>query len=262
MKFGGKRVLVTGSTNGIGHGAAALFLEAGATVAINGRHANGVAATIEQFGSKRLVPAVGDLRTVEGCRQVVETAVQALGGLDCLVNNVGTCPLAHLMDITEEHWDEVMEVNLRSAFFCTQFAIPALRASKGSVVNVASVAGLIGCPTDSFVYAISKGGMIGMTRAMALELISDGIRVNCVCPGYTDTPMVQAENVATGGQISRFVETAVPLARMATVRETASTILYLASADAASCIGTQLIVDGGSTAAASGGGANDASAST
>ena len=124
---------------------------------------------------------------------------------------------------------------------------------------VSSVAGLIGCPTDMMVYAISKGGMIAMTRAMALELLGDGIRVNCVCPGYTDTPMVRAENEATGGQITRFIDVAVPIQRMATVRETASTILYLASTDAAYCVGTQIIVDGGCTIAASGGGANHAS---
>jgi NAD(P)-dependent dehydrogenase (short-subunit alcohol dehydrogenase family) len=256
MKLEGKRVLVTGSTNGIGRGAAQLLHEAGAHVAINGRNAATVADTITAIGGERLVAAVGDLRTVEGCRNVVQTAIAALGGLDCLVNNVGVCPLAYLMDVTEEHWDEVVDINLRSAFFCTQSALPALRKSRGNVVMVSSVAGLCAGPTDSFVYAITKGGLVNMTRALALELARDVVRVNCVCPGYTDTPMVQAENQMTGGQIYGFVEGSVPLGRLCSVRECASAILYLASDEAAYATGTILVNDGGCTANASWGGAN------
>jgi NAD(P)-dependent dehydrogenase (short-subunit alcohol dehydrogenase family) len=261
MDFSGKRVLVTGSTKGIGRATAELFREAGASVAINGRTAGAVATTISELGSRGLVPAAGDVRTVEGCRHVVDKAIAALGGLDCLVNNVGICPLAHLMEITEEHWDEVMEVNLRSAFFCTKFALPALRKSRGNVVMVSSVAGLMAGPTDSFVYAITKGGLVNMTRAMALELAKDPVRVNCVCPGYTDTPMVAAENAATNGQIYRFIQNATPLGRLSTVRECASSILYLASDDAAYVTGSIFVNDGGCTANASWGGANEGESS-
>jgi NAD(P)-dependent dehydrogenase (short-subunit alcohol dehydrogenase family) len=256
MNLTGKRILVTGSTNGIGRGAAQLLLEAGAHVAINGRNPATVTETIEALGGERLAAAAGDLRTVQGCRQVVQTAIGTLGGLDCLVNNTGICPLAHLMDVTEEHWDEVMEVNLRSAFFCTQAALSALRKSRGSVVMVGSVAGLCAGPTDSFVYAISKGGMTNLTRALALELAKDGVRVNCVCPGYTDTPMVRAEDEATGGQIFRFIKRSVPLTRLCSVRECASAILYLASDESAYSTGTILVNDGGCTANASWGGPN------
>ena len=257
MDFTGNRVLITGSTMGIGRGAAELLHEAGACVAINGRKPAVVDETIEAMGGgDRLIAAPGDLGTVAGCRAVVETATDRMGGLDCLVNNAGICPLARMMDITEEHWDQVIAVNLRAALFCTTFALPALRKSKGNVVNVASVGGLSGGPVDSFVYAISKGGLINMTKSLALELASDGVRVNCLCPGYIDTPMIAAENEAAGGQVYDFIAKSTPLQRIGTVRECASSILYFASDDAGYVTGAVLANDGGCSANASWGGAN------
>lgn len=256
MNFSHKRVLVTGSTMGIGRGAAEMFLEAGATVAINGRQPAAVAQSVAELATPRALEVAGDLGTVEGCRSVVGRAAERLGGLDVLVNNVGICPLSYLMDVTEEHWDQVMAVNLRAAFFCTQFALPELRRSRGNIVMVASVAGLAGGPTDSFVYAISKGGLINMTRGLALELAADWVRVNAVCPGYIDTPMIQAENAATGGQVHAFIRSATPLRRLGSVRECASSILYLASELAGYCTGAILVNDGGCIAAGSWGGAN------
>lgn len=256
MDFSGKRVLVTGSTMGIGYCAAEMFLEAGATVAINGRNARSVDSAIRTLGGQRLVAAPGDLSTVAGCAAVIDAAVAALGGLDVLVNNAGIGPLAYLMDVTEEHWDAVMAVNLRAAMFCTKFALPALRKSKGNVVMVASAGGLIAGPTDSLVYAISKGGLINMTRGLALELAPECVRVNAACPGYIDTPLIAAENAATHGQIHDFVNRAVPMGRIGTVREAASSILYLASTDAGYATGTILVNDGGCIANGSWGGAN------
>jgi len=258
MDFSGKRVLVTGSTMGIGRTAAEMFIEAGASIAINGRKADTVTATIAELATSRAVPAPGDLGTLEGCRDVVHRAVERLGGLDVLVNNAGICPLNYLMDVTEEHWDQVIAVNLRSAFFCSQAALPALRRSGGNIVMVASVAGLAAGPADSLIYAISKGGLVQMTRGLAVELAPDGVRVNAICPGYIDTPMIQAENAATGGQVSAFVSKTTPLGRLGTVRECAASILYLASSLAGYCTGTLLVNDGGCMAAGSWGGANAA----
>lgn len=256
MRFEGKRVLVTGSTMGIGRAAAEMFLEEGASVAINGRRAEAVATAMRELGSKRTVAAPGDVATVAGCRTVVDAAISGLGGLDVLVNNAGICPLAYPMDVTEEHWDQVMAVNLRATMFCTKFALPALRQSKGNVVMVASAGGLSAGPTDSFVYAISKGALIHMTRTLALELVADGIRINAVCPGYIDTPMVQAENEATGGQIYDFIRRSVPMGRVGTMRECATGIVYLASGEASYITGSVFVNDGGCTANASWGGAN------
>ncbi len=256
MNFAGKRVLVTGSTMGIGLGAAEMFHERGAAVAINGRDPKTVAEAIERFGRERLVEAPGDIGSIEGCRSVVETAIAGLGGLDCLVNNAGICDLARLMEVTEEHWDKMMAVNLQSAMFCTQFALPELRKSKGNIVHIASISGLVGGPSDSHVYAITKGGLVNMTRSMALELAADGVRVNCLCPGYIDTPMIQAENEATGGQVYEFINQSAPMGRIGGIRECASSILYFASDDAGYVTGAILSNDGGCAANASWGGAN------
>ena len=116
MDFSGKRVLVTGSTMGIGRAAAEMFLEAGASVAINGRKAEDVGVVVTELATARALPAPGDLGTVEGCRSVLDCAIGQLGGLDVLVNNVGICPLNYLMDVTEEVWDRVIAVNLFGAW--------------------------------------------------------------------------------------------------------------------------------------------------
>ena len=251
MDFTGKRVLITGGTSGIGLAAADMFRASGADVAINGLTADTVSQAMREIGKEHLIAIPGDVGTVEGCRSVVRAAVTALSGLDCLVNNVGIAPWARMMDVTEAHWDEVIAVNLRSALFCTQAALPALRESHGSVVMVSSVAGLVAGPTDSFVHAVSKAGLVGMARTLALELAPENVRVNCLCPGYIDTPLSRAQNEATNGRINRFVSRATPLGRMGTVRECASAILYFASNDATYCTGATLANDGGCTAHAS-----------
>ena len=251
MDFTGKRILITGSVDGLGRCAAEMFHAAGALVAVNGRNPDTVSRVLKAIGSDRLVAAAGDVGSVDGCRRVVETAIDGLGGLDCLVNNVGIRPLARMTDISEAHWDEAMAVNLRSALFCTKFALPALRSTQGNVVIVASIAGLMAGPTDSFAYAVSKGGLISMTKSLALELATDNVRVNCLCPGYIDTPSVRAENQATNGQIDRFIAKSTPLGRIGTARECASSILYFASDAASYCTGSILVNDGGCFANAS-----------
>jgi len=262
MNFDGKRVLVTGSTMGIGHGVAEMFLEAGATVAINGRNADSVARAVRDFATPRAVAVPGDVATVAGCQSIVETAISKLGGLEVLVNNVGICPLSYMMDVTEEHWDQVMAVNLRSALFCSKFALPALRRSKGSIVMISSIAGLCAGHTDSFVYAITKGGLVNMTKGLAIELAPDGVRVNAVCPGYIDTPMVQSENAATGGQIHEFIRNTTPLRRLGSVRECGSSVLYFASDLGGYCTGSILSNDGGCLAGGTWGGANAGTSAT
>jgi len=175
---------------------------------------------------------------------LVKTAVTALRGLDCLVNNVGIGPLARIMDVTEAHWDEVIAVNLRSALFCTQAALPALRESHGSVVWSPLWRALVAGPTDSFVHAISKAGLVGMARTLALELAPENVE-SIACVPDTLTPSSRARKTRPLWTIDRSISKATPLGRMGTVRECASAILYFASNDATYCTGSTLVNDGG-----------------
>ncbi|MCH8219225.1 MAG: SDR family oxidoreductase, partial [Planctomycetes bacterium] len=192
MDFTDKRVLVTGSSRGIGFSIAKAFLDAGAQVAINGRTRRSVDAAIEKLGEGEYrVAAPGDIGTVPGCESVVKTAIDAFGGLDILVNSAGIGSGRPIADCDEKMWDDHVDVNLKGTFFCCRAAIPELRKSKGNIVNIGSDAGLMGVPGIT-VYCASKGGVVNMTRAMALEIAPD-VRVNCICPGYVDTDMIRRD---------------------------------------------------------------------
>ena len=147
MTFEDKAILVTGSTRGIGEATAKAFVDLGARVAVNGRTADSVDRAIARLGAtKRLVPAPGSVATPESCAAVVDKAMSGLGGLDVLVNNAGVYAIASIEASDEALWDKILDTNLKGTFYCTRAALPALRAAKGNVVNVASVAGLVGFP--------------------------------------------------------------------------------------------------------------------
>lgn len=248
LDFSGRRVLVTGSTMGIGRGAAEGFHELGATVAINGRSAENVERVIaEMGGGERLVPAPGDMSNVSEIKRAVAEAIAALGGLDILVNNAGRGDEALIDDIDEDHWNTVLALNLKGAFFTIQACLPALKESKGSIVNVASMLGLMGAPAGNIVYSTTKGAMVNMTRMMALELARDGVRVNNLCPGWIDTPMFEHFNDQADGGLYDYVEADCPLGRVGQVNETTGAILYLSSANAGYTTGATLVADGGIT---------------
>jgi NAD(P)-dependent dehydrogenase (short-subunit alcohol dehydrogenase family) len=256
VRLAGKRMLVTGSTMGIGFAAAQMMHREGARVAVHGRDLARVRAAIDQLGGgPELVPIVGDVGDLADCRRMIDEAVAALGGMDCLVNNAGISDLSYPEDVTEYHYRRVANVNLRSAFFLTQYALKELRKSKGAVIFNASVCGLFAGPTDSYIYACVKSGMINLGRSLALELAPD-VRVNVLCPGYIDTPLIAAENAATDGQIYTFIESAAALKRIGTMKECASAMVYLASGEATYFTGSILVNDGGLTAKRTWGGRN------
>ncbi len=250
MDFTDKRVLVTGSSRGIGFAIAKAFVEAGARVAINGRTTHSVSAAMERLGDgARLVAAPGDIGTVPGCESVVSTANDAFGGLDILVNSAGIVSAKPIEDSDESMWDAQLDINLKGTFFCCRAALSELRKSNGNIVNIASDAGLMGYAGVA-VYCASKAGVVNMTRAMALEVAPD-VRVNSVCPGYVDTDMIRRDNIDKkedpAAAEQRMIDYA-PMKRIATPAEISHAVLYLASSEARFVTGTALAIDGGVTA--------------
>ncbi len=250
MEFADKCVLVTGSSRGIGRATAVAFLERGASVAINGRTGESVAAAMSYLGANdRVISAPGDLSTVAGCEAVVNAAIAGLGGIDVLVNGAGVAYHATIENSVEEIWDRTLDVNLKGTFFCSRAALAMLREREGAIVNIASDAGLLG-ERGLAVYCASKGGVVNLTRAMALDL-APRVRVNCVCPGYVDTDMVRRDYIDQADDpeaAEREVNEVAPMKRMAQPDEIAKAILYLASSDAGFITGAALPIDGGSTA--------------
>ncbi|MGA2342333.1 MAG: SDR family oxidoreductase [Steroidobacteraceae bacterium] len=246
--FARKRVLVTGGARGIGAAAALAFRARGARVAVGARSTASYDAFAERPEANGVLPAIGDIRTRAGAQAVVAAAVEALGGLDVLVNSAGVFAEVAFAEVTQEHWDETIGINLAGTFFCSQAALPALEAAAGNIVNVASDAGIVGYP-DGTAYCASKGGVVNLTRAMAVEL-ARRVRVNCVCPGNVETDMIR-EAAAASPNAARYLERArerAPLRRMASPGEVAAAILYLASKEAAFTTGAALVVDGGGSA--------------
>jgi NAD(P)-dependent dehydrogenase (short-subunit alcohol dehydrogenase family) len=247
IDFAGKRVLVTGATRGIGRAIAAAFLDAGASVALHGSSEESVTQIANAIAKPdRVVLSPGSISTVDGCRQVVEGALAGLGGLDVLVNNAGRWNFSMVEAAEEVAWDEIINVNLKGAFFVTKYALPALRASKGNIVNIASISGM-SAETGTSIYCLSKAGLIHMTRCHAWELAPD-IRVNAVCPGPIDTDMLREvagtyfENAAEG---YRLMEKDCALKRIGKATDIAGPVLYLASELARYATGTVQVVDGG-----------------
>lgn len=249
LDFTGKRVLVTGGTRGIGRGIVEAFLEKGARVAVNGTSPNGVAEVINAIDAgDRLIPAPGSVATLEGCRRTVEAALDGMGGLDVLVNNAGVDIGRSVEEAEEAAWDAILDTNLKGMFFVTKHALSSLRAAKGSIVNIASVFGIVGAPGQS-IYCAAKAGVINMTRSHAIDFAPD-VRVNAVCPGGVDTDMLRALAARIGGSVEAgyaMLSRDCVQKRIAHVREIAGPVLYLASDLASFVTGSIHVVDGGET---------------
>ena len=250
MNLAGKRVLVTGGTRGIGRATVEAFLREGARVAVNGSSAASVAQVIAELrAGDRAAAAPGNLSEVPECQRMVEAAVATLGGLDILVNNAGIGGGGmRIEQTTQDDWDATLNINLRAVFFCTKHAVPALRAAKGNVVNVASILGIRGRGSGLSVYCASKGGVVNLTRDLAIELAPD-IRVNCICPGAVDTEMLQDVGRELGhGDVAAgyaLLTQHRPMKRVAHPSEIANGVLYLASDLASFVTGCIHSVDGG-----------------
>lgn len=251
MKLKSKVALITGGTEGMGFATARLFLEEGARVMITGRS--------RQKGSRalKLLEGLGEIGFVQGdvsrssdAKKMVDKTISRFGGIDILFNNAGIYLEKTAEETTEDEWDHVIDVNLKGTFLVSKFAIPHMRRRGGGVIiNNSSDAGLIGnrsCPA----YCASKGAVTIMTKAMALDLAKDHIRVNCVNPAVVDTPML-AKEVSRSSNPRRYLAESrkmQPMGRVGKPSEVASAVLFLASDDSSFVTGAALSVDGGSTA--------------
>jgi NAD(P)-dependent dehydrogenase (short-subunit alcohol dehydrogenase family) len=252
MRFKGKVAAVTGAAAGIGRATAVAFAQEGAAVTIVDRDREQGEVVVreiqDQGGDVLFVPA--DIAQETEVQAMVDNVTKRWGHLDILVNNAGIYYQADVVDTPSEIWNKVLAVNLTGAFLCTKYAVPVMvQGGGGVVVNVASEAGLVGIK-GQVVYNVSKGGMIALTRSCAVDLAERGIRVNCVCPGTTDTPLVRAavNRASDPAAARRALEEIRPLNRLGKPEEIAAAILYLASSEAGYATGAILSVDGGYTA--------------
>ena len=244
-RFRGKRVIITGAASGIGAAAARAFAAEGAKVLLVDLQEKGeaVAAQIRADGGHALFHR-SDVALDSACEAMVECAVANFGGLDIAFNNAGIGGTGKLTaQESEEFWDRTNAINLKSLYLSMKHEIPAMiKAGGGAIVNTSSVAGLFGEPGAS-AYAAAKHGVIGMTQTAALEYIKQGIRINALCPGATDTEMMAAW--VADPKNRAIVLAAQPIGRMAAAQELAAVALFLASDAASFVVGHAMVADGG-----------------
>jgi len=252
MRFEGKVALITGGTVGIGAATAIKFAKEGAKVAITGRNeerGNEVVAKIEAAGSEGLFFRA-DVRIAEDCKRVVDETLDKFGRIDALFNNAGVFHPKTVPECTEEEWDETIDSSLKGAFLMSKYTLPSMIERKsGSIVHCSSGWGILG-GDEAASYCAAKGGLIVMAKAMAIDHGPDGIRVNCVCPGDTHTPMLHDDAEKRGMTWEDYAAGASdrPLGRLGKADEIADAVLFLSSDEASFITGDALVVDGGGVA--------------
>ena len=248
----GKVAVITGAGSGIGRVAASLFAAEGAQVVVAdvmGDHAEAAVADIEGAGGTATAVTV-DVSDEAQVGAMIDRAVSAYGGVHVLFNNAGIFPAddGGILDTPPETWQKVMEVNLKGVWLGCRAAVPAmLDSGGGSIINVASFVALVGAATAQMAYTASKGGVLAMTRELAVEYARKGIRANSICPGPIETPLLAELLSDPARRQRRLVH--IPMGRFGRPEEIAKAALFLASDDASFVTGSALVVDGGITAA-------------
>jgi len=250
-QLNGKVAIVTGAGSGIGQASAQAFAEEGAKVVLVDWNAGSGSRTAEQIRADggEAVFHHADVAQAADAEAMVNLAVEKYGRLDVLLNNAAVQIMGRLTETSEEDWDRLHSVNLKGVFLGCKFAIPVMiRGGGGSVINMASILGFTGDP-DLAAYCAMKGGVIALTKAAALTYGPEGVRVNCICPGDVDTPMVQDyfNKEPDPAAARREISQQYAMRRIATPREVARTAVFLASGDSSFTTGAVMVVDGGVT---------------
>jgi NAD(P)-dependent dehydrogenase (short-subunit alcohol dehydrogenase family) len=233
-RFEGRVALVSGAASGIGAAVATRLEDEGATV---------VRADVTELAGE----VVCDVSDPTSCAAAVAVVLERHGRLDVLANVAGVGISRLIGDLSLEEWRRVIDVNLTGTFLLSQSALPALLDTKGVIVNMGSVAGLRATPYNA-AYCASKGGVIMLTKSMAIELAPAGVRVNAVCPGSVDTPFLRNFKLPEGADMALLARASSPMGRLIDPDEVAAAVAYLASDDAATISGTTLVIDGAATA--------------
>jgi len=252
MRLARQVALVTGGTSGIGEATALLFAREGALVAITGRNetrGHAVTAAILEGGGQAIFLRT-DVRKAAECERAVRETVNSFGRVDILFNNAGVFYPHDTIECSEEEWDEQIDINLKGTFLMSKAALPDMIAqSRGVIVNNSSGWGIVG-GDKAVAYCASKGGVVLMTKAMAIDHGRQGIRVNCICPGDVETPMLPLDAKMRGQKWEEYIAGCAnrPLGRVGTAEEIAKAVLFLASEESSFMTGAALVVDGGGTA--------------
>jgi NAD(P)-dependent dehydrogenase (short-subunit alcohol dehydrogenase family) len=248
-RLDGKRAIVTGGASGIGRAITRMFVNEGAKV---------IVADIDKDSAESLCSELNgsakafklDVTSAESFKNLIDFVEKKYSGLDIMVNNAGTGLAGRLPDTDESDWHRVMDVNLKGTFLGMKYAIPLIKKSGGgSIINISSIAALVGL-AERAVYSASKGGIIAMSRAAAIDHIQDNIRINCIAPGTVDTPWIEriTQTYNDPSAAKKAMTERQPHGRLVTPDEIASMAVYLASDESKSTIGAVMIVDGGVTA--------------
>jgi NAD(P)-dependent dehydrogenase (short-subunit alcohol dehydrogenase family) len=252
MRLINKVALITGGNSGIGRSTALLFAQEGAKVALTGRDEDRGKRVVEEIrkASGTAIFIRSDIRIAEDCRQAVDKTLREFGRVDILFNNAGVFYPHTVVDCPEEEWDLTIDINLKGTYLMSRLVVPAMIAQgSGVIINNASGWGITG-GNEAASYCASKGGVVLLTKAMAIDHGRQGIRVNCLCPGDVDTPMLPADAKLRKMEWKEYLAEASnrPLGRIGTPDEIARAALFLASDDSSFMTGAVLAVDGGGTA--------------
>ena len=249
MRLQEKVAIVTGAASGIGRAAAILFAGEGARLVLNDLDAPGLDAVALRIGKEGARAVAGSVADEGVARRLAQEAISAFGRIDILVNNAGVHFVKDITEMTVDEWDRLMDINLKSMFLCCKHVIPHMvKQHKGAIVNLASISSFVGQEMEgasTFAYNVTKAGALQLTKSLATRYASDGIRVNCVCPGNVETNILKRATAAEVTEFWRAAARSEPIGRNAQPEEIASAILFLASDESSFVTGSPLIVDGG-----------------